>query len=89
MNLPKSAIIEGFQKQDTDRYMFVLPHNHHSLEAPALKLGHCQLYHIHPTEALDSMMEYIDAAQNIHSQSSFIVDCFIYTCIYIYMMCVM
>lgn len=85
MILPKSAFIEAFQKQDTDRYMFVLPQNHHSLEAPALKLGHCLLYHIHLTEALDTMMEYIDAAQDIHSQSVFIVDSYIY----IYMMCVM
>lgn len=82
MILPKSAFTEGFQKQDTDRYMFVLPYNHHSLEAPTLKLGHCQLYHIQLTEALGSRMEYVDAVQNILSQSVFIVDCF--TNIYIY-----
>lgn len=83
MILPKSAFTEGFQKQD--RYMFVLPHNHHSLEAPTLKLGHCQLYHIQLTEALGSRMEYVDAVQNILSQSVFIVDCYI--CIYIYCVC--
>lgn len=81
MILPKSAFIECVQKQDIDRYEFLLTYKHHRVQASVLKLGHCQQFPT-LTEVLSSIMGYVDTAQSILSQFVFSVDC----CEYFYML---